>query len=151
MESTDIITQTLTLAPAAGSGIGKALADALTADPEFLPLLIEAAKDGLKAERSFWGGKELYREPDTRSRIQTLALVLAHMEGEPVKRIIHQHVGDGKPVDPIRALAESPAMRDELRKLLQKSEWKESGRQAHKRPAKKAIEVVDDSAPSQSQ
>lgn len=145
----------ISLAPAAGAGIGKILADRLLAEPGFVDSMVSAVMSGLKATRSFWTGKgetaQLVTEADSKTQLSAFALILAHMEGEPIKRIIHQHIGDGKPVDPLAALAESPAMRDELRKLLQKSEWKESGRQAHKRPAKKAIEVIDDSAPSQSQ
>jgi len=120
---------TLTLAPAAGAGIGKALADALLADPAFLPAMVEAAKGGLTATRSFWcktgqGEGHLETEPDFRIRVQALALILAHMEGEPVKRIIHQHLGGAGTVDPLAALQESAPLRDAARRMLEKAEFR---------------------------
>jgi len=136
------IAQVATLAPAAGAGIGKVLAEVLTADSELLPLMVAAAKDGLKANRSFWvkdspgGGGHLETEPDMRIRTQTLFQLLAHMEGEPVKRIIHQHIGPQGGVDLGAVLAESPELREAMAKELQKANWKTSGQQAHKRPKK---------------
>ncbi len=124
-------TNLVTLAPAAGSGIGKAFADALLSDPEFLPLLVAAAKNGLKAERSFWCGKGgegyLEREPDMRTQIQTVALILANLEGEPIKRIIHQHLGAALP-DAMALLQDSPAALDAAKRLVEKAEWHKSGR-----------------------
>ena len=136
------------LAPAAGTGIGKALADALTTDPELLPLFIDVAKRGLRAQRSFWaktgegGAGELHTEPDMRIQTDTLFKLLAHMEGEPVKRIIHQFLGGAGKVDPLAALRESPALREAAADMLQKAEWRTSGRQEHKRPKKAEQEVV---------
>lgn len=126
----------ITLAPSAGTGIGKLLADALLADPDFVPAMIAAVTNGLKATRSFWTGKgesaELVTEPDSKTQLQAFALILAHMEGEPVKRIIHQHLGGNGTVDPLAALQESPALLEAARKLLEKAEWKHSGHQTHK-------------------
>ncbi len=78
-----------------------------------------------------------------RIRVQTLALLLAHMEGEPVKRIIHQHLGGEGKIDVGGALANSPELARAVERELQKANWKHSGRQAHKRPAKQveAMEV----------
>lgn len=136
------------LAPAAGAGIGKLLAEKLLADPNFVQLMVDAAKGGLEATRSFWCGKGasgyLETEPDTRTRIQTLALLLAHMEGEPIKRIIHQHLGGNGTVDPLAALQESPALRDAAKKLLEKAEWRHSGHKASKRPVKAAAALEVD-------
>ncbi len=133
----------LTLAPASGSGIGKILADALLADPDFVPAMIAAAKGGLNANRSFYdkaaGG--VITEPDERVRIQTLALLLAHMEGEPIKRIIHQHLGGAGEVNPLAALKESPALRESARRMLENAEWKQSGNKAYKKP--KASRIQD--------
>ncbi len=146
-------TETLTLAPSAGSGIGKALADALISDPEFLPLMVDAAKDSLKATRSFWCGKGgdgyLETEPDMRIRVQGLALILAHMEGEPVKRIIHQHLGGAGTIDPLAALQESPALMEAAKRLIDKAAYRTGGgaRQkaaAEARRVKAAETVVED-------
>lgn len=136
-------TETMTLAPAAGGGIGKILADALLADPEFIGLMLGAIRNGLKATRSFYVKDQgMQTEPDAKTQIQAFALILAHMEGEPVKRIIHQHLGAGGQVDVLAALRESPALADAARSLLEKADWKHSGNAAHKRP-KKAAAVVE--------
>lgn len=132
MESTEII-----LAPGAGSGIGKAIADDLLARPDFAKRLADALERGLDAVQKFWvstGKGEGYWEerPDTRSQLQAAFGIMAHMEGEPVKRIIHQHLGGNGTVDPLAALQESPALLEAARKLLEKAEWKHSGHQTHK-------------------
>lgn len=128
------------LAPAAGAGIGKILADALLADPDFVPLMIAAAKGGLKATRSFWVGRgqdgHLERENDHKTQVQTFALLLAHMEGEPIKRIIHQHLGAGGAIDPLAALQESPALLEQAERLIEKAKWRKSGRAKKAEPVK---------------
>lgn len=143
--------ETLTLAPASGAGIGKILADRLLANPDFVPALENAMLGGLKASRSFWSKDAgLVTEPDFRVQVQTAALLLAHMEGEPVKRIIHQHLGEGGKLDVGGALADSPELAAAVERELQKSKWKHSGRQAHKRPAKQveAMEVEGEAGPA---
>lgn len=124
------------LAPAAGAGIGKVLADRLIADPTFVDAMVDAAMSGLRATRSYWQGKgenaQLVTEPDSKVQLQAFALILAHMEGEPIKRVIHQHLGGEGKVDPLAALKESPALREAARGLLDKAEWRTSGRKAHK-------------------
>lgn len=117
--------QTMTLAPAAGSGIGAKLANALLADPDFLPAMVQAAQDGLHATRSFYdkGAGGVVTEPDFRVRIQTLALLLAHMEGEPIKRVIHEFRKGG--VDPTEALS-SPAAIEAAERMI-------AGAKAHAR------------------
>jgi hypothetical protein len=128
--------QQITLAPAAGSGIGKALADALLKDPEFLPMMVAAAKGGLEAVRSWWdkGSQAMASEPDYRTRIQALALILAHMEGEPVKRIIHQHLGAAGGIDLKATLRESPELAALLAAELEKANWRKSGRNGKAKP-----------------
>ncbi len=120
--------ETLTLAPAAGSGIGKLLADALLADPDFVQELADVAKRGLRAEMApRWdpiGKQWAEAQPDYKTQIQTLALILSHMEGEPIKRIIHQHVGEGKTVDPVKAMQASPELRESVRRQLNRAEFK---------------------------
>ena len=132
----------LTLAPAAGTGIGKMLADALLATDGFAELMADVVRRGLVAETRRWdpAAKDWCVEPDMRSQLQTLTLVLAHMEGEPIKRIIHQHLGNGGTIDPLAALQDSPALRDAARRLLEKSEFKDR----HKRSkAEKRVEAVE--------
>lgn len=126
--------ESLQLAPAAGAGIGKLLAQSLLSDPEFLPLMKAAAIGGLKASRSYWdkatGGS--ITEPDFRVQIQTVALLLAHMEGEPIKRVIHQHLSGEGPLDPLAAIRESPALQAAVERTLEKARWRQSGRKRDK-------------------
>ncbi len=131
----------VTLAPMAGAGIGKQLADALLSDPGFLPLMRQTAIDCLNAMSPRRWDKEQgwISDPDYRIRAQMFFGLMAHMEGEPVKRIIHQHLGDGGKLDVGGALADSPELAAAVARELQKSKWKHSGRQAYKKPAK----VVD--------
>lgn len=139
-------TETATLAPASGAGIGKILADRLLAEPDFVDSMIAAVMNGLRATRQYWikgpGGSELITEPDSKIQLQAFMLVLAHMEGEPIKRIVHQHLGGSGQIDPLAALQESPALRDAARRLLEKSEWQQSGRRSEPKQADtEALEV----------
>lgn len=143
-------TQSLELAPASGSGIGKEVADELLSRPGFAKKLADCLERGLTAKRSFWvstGKGEGYREEedDTRSQLQAAFGIMAHMVGEPIKRIIHQHLGaDGK-LDLRGALQDSPELAAAVAAELEKAKWRTSGQQAHKRP-KKADPVVEGEA-----
>lgn len=119
--------QTLaTLAPAAGTGIGKLLADSLLVDPKKLAEEMRAVVErGFHAQKRVWdaGAKTWAYEEDCRTQIQTLALVLAHMEGEPIKRIVHQHLGEVM-ADAQVQLRESPALREALEHELEKAKFR---------------------------
>lgn len=139
----------MTLAPAAGAGIGKIVADELLAR-NIGKKLADALERGLTATTKRWvqtGKGEGYmdEQPDTRSQLQAAMGIMAHMEGEPVKRIIHQHLGEGGKLDVGGALAESPELAAAVERELQKSKWKHSGRQAYKKPAKVVEGEVADS------
>lgn len=83
-------------------------------------------------------------EPDAKIQVQTFALIMAHMEGEPVKRIIHQHLGTGGKLDVGAALGDSPELAAAVERELQKARWKNSGHQAHKRPKKVAAVAAEE-------
>lgn len=137
--------QAVSLAPAAGAGIGKMLAEALLADPSFVTLMRQTALDCLHAMAPRRYDKDEGKwiaDPDYRIRAQMFFGLLAHMEGEPIKRIIHQHLGGNGTVDPLAALQESPALRDAAKAMLEKAEWKTSGNKKHKVPKKAAPEIV---------
>lgn len=138
-------TAEIELAPAAGSGIGKLLAAALLAKPDLVSGMVAVIDRGFNAQKRFWNQQDKCWECDADgpTQIKTLALVLAHMEGEPIKRIIHQHLGGTGAIDPLAALQESPALRDAARRLLEKADWRTSGHQAHKRPEKSAPAVLE--------
>jgi hypothetical protein len=83
-------------------------------------------------------------EPDMRTQSAMFFGLLAHMEGEPIKRIIHQHLGgEGGVVDPLAALKDSPALQAAVERTLEKAKWRTSGHQAHKRPAKTVAAEVE--------
>ena len=84
------------LAPAAGRGIGRQIADALIADSEFIGLMVAAFKDALTAHSSHFDkeSKLWVAEVDAKTRLSAAEAILAHMEGEPVKRIITQAIGE---------------------------------------------------------
>lgn len=114
------------LAPAAGSGIGKLLFDGLLARPDFIPSLIEAACGGLKACNYFYakGTGQVEETPDYKTRLQAVVMILANAEGEPIKRVIHQHMGSGGSLDIVGALRESPAVFAALEREMEKARWK---------------------------
>lgn len=136
----------ITLAPMAGAGIGKMLADELLKDPEFVPLMRSVALGCLRAmtHRFIMEDKRTIEVPDFKIQAQMFFGLMAHMEGEPVKRIIHQHLGGEGRIDPGAALADSPELAAAVERELQKARWKHSGRQAHKKPRKVEPEIVKD-------
>jgi hypothetical protein len=140
--------QKLSLAPAAGAGIGKQIADSLLAQPDFIQEMTKTARDGLRAMSPRRWDKESQKwvaDPDMRTRAQMFFGLLAHMEGEPIKRIIHQHLGQGGKIDVSAALADSPELQAVVERELHKAQWRTSGNQPHKRP-KRAEPVVEGEA-----
>jgi hypothetical protein len=117
-------TDHLTLAPAAGSGIGKLLAAALLAKPDLIDSMTAVIERGFNAGKQYWDRENdcWNTEPDCRTQVQTLALVLAHMEGEPIKRVIHQHLGSNGQIDVLGALHDSPALMEAAKNLIAKAE-----------------------------
>ena len=139
--------ETLTLAPAAGAGLGKILFDRLLADPEIPELLVDAVRCGLKAmTQRRWDpqAKEWVADADAKTRVQTVVMLLAQAEGEPVKRIIHQHLGAGGQLDVLGALRESPALLAAAEREIEKAKWRASGRNGK---AKKAEPVPAETVP----
>lgn len=136
---------TLTLAPAAGAGIGKKIADALLAEPDFVGLMVGAMRNGLKATRSFYVKDQGHvTEPDFKVQLQAVALIMAHMEGEPVKRVIHQHLGAGGKVDVKAALQESPELAEAVAHELEKANWRKSGRAKKAQPVERPGELAEE-------
>jgi hypothetical protein len=130
-----------TLAPAAGSGIGRQIANELVADPEFVREMADVARRGLRAMHprrwdpasKTWGEPE----PDMKTQTATLFQLLAHMEGEPIKRIVHAHVGEGMP-DPLEAVQDSPALLRAAQHLVNKAAFRT--RKQTPKPAEMVIE-----------
>lgn len=135
----------LALAPGAGSGVGRAFAEGLTARPDFVPALVQATMDGLRATRSYWSAadKRHITEPDFRTQLQAVALILANLEGEPVKRVVHEHLHAGNGgLDVTEALADSDAMREAMRRELMKADARASKRRPRKVEAAEPAEIV---------
>jgi len=137
--------ENLQLAPAAGAGIGKLVADALLANPDFIPLMRDALLGGLEATTRHWDreAKQFEIEPDFKVRIQAFSMALAHMEGEPVKRIIHQHLGGDGQIDLGAALRDSPALQAAIERQLENARFKDRKR-GGKTPPKAAEVVIDE-------
>jgi len=126
------------LAPGAGHGVGKMIAAELLGRDGIIKRIADAFERGLGATRRTWdsGAKCWVEEPDTRSQLQAAFGILAHMEGEPIKRIIHEIKKSG--IDPLEAL-DSPA-------AVQAAERMVAGARAklrRKGVGMKAAEVVD--------
>lgn len=133
----------IALAPAAGAGIGKMLADQLLSDPDFVPDMLGVAKRGLKAHTHRWiaESRETIEVPDFKVQAQFFFGLLAHMEGEPVKRIIHQHLGGDGQIDLGAALRDSPALQAALERQLENARFKDRKRsKAQPKPAELIVE-----------
>ncbi len=104
------------LAPGAGAGIGKEIAKTLLAREGFIQRMADALDNALTATRRTWdsGAKQWVEEPDTRSQLQACFGVLAHMEGEPIKRVIHEV---RKSIDASEALS-SPAAIEAAERMI---------------------------------
>lgn len=115
----------MTLAPGAGSGVGKLVAAELLGRDGIIKKLADAFEAGLTATRRTWdsGAKQWVEEADTRSQLQAAFGLLAHMEGEPIKRVIHEFRKGG--VDPTEALS-SPAAIEAAERMI-------AGAKAHAR------------------
>lgn len=113
------------LAPNAGSGIGRLFFQALLANPKIVELLTEAAIGGLKADVSFRDRKtgEIVSTPDFRTRVQTLTMLLAQAEGDPVKRVIHEHTTSGA-LDVMSALQASPGLLQAVEREVEKAKFR---------------------------
>lgn len=118
----------LTLSPGAGSGIGKKLADALLAEPDFIGMLKAAFMEALEAKQWFYDkhAKEWTSEPDYKTRLAAGQAILANLEGEPIKRVMVAQGGrkpdsDAKTVERI---ASSPALQASLQAKLSRAKGK---------------------------
>lgn len=112
------------LAPAAGVGFGKVVADALLAHPDFAGKMVAAILDGLVAVSRYFdmSAKKMVEVPDFKTRIATFRMVMDHLEGEPIKRIVTQHLNEPGAEKTLEARLMSPALRAELRKQLEDAE-----------------------------
>lgn len=139
--------ETIALAPAAGAGVGKILAGELLGSEWFVPAMVNAVRNGLHATRSFWTKEGMHTEADSKTQLQAFALVMAHMEGEPIKRIIHQHLGAGKAIDPADALRESPELAAAVARELEKANWRKGGGERAKARAAQRAEAIEVAPP----
>ncbi len=117
-----------TLAPAAGAGIGKMVADLLLIDGSYAAEVAEAFRRGLRAKVRRWDQalKDWIVDDDCRTQLQAAALSLAHMEGEPIKRVIHQHLGTTGEINLQAAVAESPQLQEQLKRLLENATFRQT-------------------------
>jgi hypothetical protein len=134
----------------AGSGIGKQLAEKLLERDDFLRLLEEAVVAALQANlQPRWDPNAKAwapAVPDAKTRLAAVLGLMAQLEGEPVRRIVHQHLGGGGVLDLHAVLRDSPELREVLARELQnaKSPGERSRDHAAAKRAKlaKAAEVM---------
>jgi hypothetical protein len=134
----------------AGSGIGKQLAEKLLGRDDFLRLLEEAVVAALQANsQPRWDPNAKAwapAVPDAKTRLAAVLGLMAQLEGEPVRRIVHQHLGAGGPLDVREVLRDSPELRDVLSRELANAKGPGERSREHfaaKRAAKaKAAEVM---------
>lgn len=124
---------TFQLAPAAGAGIGKMLAELLLKDPTFIPLMRDVALGCLHASQPRWcpESKTTERIPDFKIQAQMFFGLLAHMEGEPIKRILHQHMGPNG-IDTLAAMQDSPALLEAVKREVAKAEFRTRNKKREK-------------------
>ncbi len=116
-----------TLAPAAGAGIGKDVAGKLLDRADFVGKMEAAAMDGLTAMTARrWDpeAKKWIQDPDYKTRVHTFFGLLAQMEGEPVKRVIHEHVNKrvGR-ADMVQQLRDSPELLAAVEREIEKAKF----------------------------
>ncbi len=114
------------MAPAAGTGIGKYIADEVM-KRGLAEKMVDALARALEATRSARSGDELVEEQDCRTQLQAVMWLTAHMEGEPVKRVLHQHLV-GATVDPVAAMRDSPALAAAVQRNLDKARFRTRNR-----------------------
>ena len=133
------------MAPGAGAGLGKLVFEELLQNKAVAKRIADMMLAGLEATNERWD-KALGRfveVPDWRVRMQTVFGILAQAEGEPIKRIVHQHLNQNTgEVDIAAALRDSPALAAAMEKELEKARWRTSGQKAGKAPRKVDPEIV---------
>lgn len=120
--------ENMTLAPAAGSGVGKLLADLLLADSDFLPAMKDAAMGALRARTApRWDkdAREWADSVDSKTRLAAFLGILAQMEGEPIKRIVHQHLNGGNVAgDLVSELRDNPTLLAAAERAIEKAKFR---------------------------
>jgi len=117
------------LAPAAGTGIGAQIAAGFLARGDWLALCVDALVAALQANCKVYDKANncLVTYPDGRTRLEAVHKIWSHLEGEPVKRIIHE-VRRGRDAESLQDdLARSPALREAAAEMLAAAERQAAG------------------------
>jgi len=127
----------ISLAAGAGAGLVKLVADDLLARVGFARRVADSLERALDATRRTWdsGTKQWIDEPDSRTQLQAVFGIFAHFEGEPIKRVIHEHLGQGHLQEALEEMP--PAMLEAMQRRI------EFARKKAKRakPAQVAVDV----------
>lgn len=90
--------------------------------------MLAVAKDGLRAmgfRRFDKASGEWVSDPDMKVRTATFFGLLAHMEGEPIKRIVHQHLGGAvSESDLVDVLRDSPALLAAVERKIENAKFR---------------------------
>ncbi len=64
--------------------------------------------------------------------MHALISLFAHAEGEPIKRILHQHMNANGSLDAVGALRDSPALADAVERALANARFRTRNQKAEK-------------------
>ena len=135
------------LAPGAGSGMGAELAARILSRPDWLDLCEAAIVHGLTAQMRFFdkaandgkGGFVIMQ--DAKTQVATVTAIWSHIEGDPVKRIVHEVHGDPDVAAAAdEQLASSPGLRAAMRRRLDAAE---RAAKSLPQPEPKRVEAID--------
>jgi hypothetical protein len=142
------------LAPNAGTGIGKFVASELLSRPEIVKKIADSLERGLTAGRRVWDKSAIAAngtqgdwvfEPDTTNQLKAVFGIFSHFEGEPLKRIMHEIKRSGVNIE---EAGNSPDVIEAMQRELDALKAKQvprigAGLAAAKRvkPAAKVVEV----------
>jgi hypothetical protein len=94
--------------------MGALVIESLMEDPEFIPLMKAAIKEGLTAK--------FKTVPDMRVRLEAFKLAMAYGEGLPLQRIMQAYVVNNS-TDMVKALQESPALAESVKRAIANAEY----------------------------
>jgi hypothetical protein len=121
------------MAPAAGAGIGKYIADEVMKRGMAVKM-VDAVERALECQRSFRSGQDIITEPDCKTQLAAVIWLTAHMVGEPVKRHLHEHL-IGAEIDVQTALRESPGTMRAMERAIEKAKFRDRKKKPGPGPA----------------
>lgn len=129
----------ISLAPGAGAGLGKLVFDEILQRAGVPAKIADRMLEGLDAmcpRRWDKASESWVTDPDYRTRMQTVFGLLAQAEGEPIKRVVHEHLASGH-IDLAAELRESPELREAIGREMAKADWRHGGGERRRKALRK--------------